>query len=329
MKIFGINITKVIGASGTTVFALNSNVIGDFCSKTFGSYSGIKKLPDWIKNSSKENLQYLFDAMMKGDGTISKSYKRFYTSSYQLAQDFMEIAIKLGYSCGLQERETWNPKKTKKSLSYYVSLRKAVGGIEPHQIMKTQYKGNIWCVRTSSGNFFVEKDGHIMCSGNTMNVFGERQHPEKFIPMSIRKIRDSEKIYIHSDPSRTKAGSRFYISAKDVAESMYFLLHLTPAQHQMIYDEMEALGVRCPKFNIVGKEEIDNLSMVKILANAQNKDPVYEMVDFHTSRPGHDLRYSLDGGFMKRLGWEPRVDLKTRLTQLTEWSLKNKDWIEL
>lgn len=164
---------------------------------------------------------------------------------------------------------------------------------------------------------------------HTMNVFGERQHPEKFIPMSIRKIRDSEKIYIHSDPSRTKAGSRFYISAKDVAESMYFLLHLTPAQHQMIYDEMEALGVRCPKFNIVGKEEIDNLSMVKILANAQNKDPVYEMVDFHTSRPGHDLRYSLDGGFMKRLGWEPRVDLKTRLTQLTEWSLKNKDWIEL
>ena len=27
------------------------------------------------------------------------------------------------------------------------------------------------------------------------------------------------------------------------------------------------------------------------------------MVDFHTSRPGHDLRYALDGGLMKELGW--------------------------
>lgn len=164
---------------------------------------------------------------------------------------------------------------------------------------------------------------------HTMNVFGERQHPEKFIPMCIRKIRDSEKIYIHSDPTRTYAGSRFYISAKDVAESMMFLLNLNSHQYDIIQTEMDNLGVRCPKFNIVGKEEIDNLSMVKILAGAQNKEPVYEMVDFHTSRPGHDLRYSLDGSFMKRLGWVPRVDLKTRLTQLTEWSLKNKEWIEL
>jgi dTDP-glucose 4,6-dehydratase len=162
-----------------------------------------------------------------------------------------------------------------------------------------------------------------------MNIFGERQHPEKFIPMCIRKIRDSEKIYVHSDPSRTKAGSRFYISAKDVAESMMFLLNLNSNQYKIIQDHMDSLGVRCPKFNIVGKEEIDNLSMVKILAEAQGKEPVYEMVDFHTSRPGHDLRYSLDGSFMRKLGWEPKVTLKQRLFEVSEWSLKNKEWIEL
>jgi dTDP-glucose 4,6-dehydratase len=164
---------------------------------------------------------------------------------------------------------------------------------------------------------------------HTMNVFGERQHPEKFIPMCIRKIRDYEKIYIHSDPTKTKAGSRFYISAKDVAEAMFFLLNLSGTQMNIIQEEMEHLGVRCPKFNIVGKEEIDNLSMVKILADAQFKTPNYEMVDFHTSRPGHDLRYSLDGSFMKRLGWEPSVTLRQRLHELTDWSLKNKEWIEL
>jgi dTDP-glucose 4,6-dehydratase len=92
---------------------------------------------------------------------------------------------------------------------------------------------------------------------------------------------------------------------------------------------MKSLGVRCPKFNVVGKEEIDNLTMVKILAEAQNKDPIYEMVDFHTSRPGHDLRYSLDGAFMRKLGWQPRVTLKERLERVTEWSLKHPKWIEL
>ena len=30
-----------------------------------------------------------------------------------------------------------------------------------------------------------------------MNVFGERQHPEKFIPMCIKKARDGETVTIH------------------------------------------------------------------------------------------------------------------------------------
>ena len=34
---------------------------------------------------------------------------------------------------------------------------------------------------------------------HTMNVFGERQHPEKFIPMCIKKISDGETVTIRSD----------------------------------------------------------------------------------------------------------------------------------
>jgi dTDP-glucose 4,6-dehydratase len=161
-----------------------------------------------------------------------------------------------------------------------------------------------------------------------MNVFGERQHPEKFIPMSIRKIRDGETIMIHSDPSKTVPGSRYYIHAKDVAEAMHFLLHLNDEQLKTVYtpDYGEA---KCPKFNVVGKEEINNLDMVKIIAEAQNRELKYEMVDFHTSRPGHDLRYALDGDFMRQLGWEPRHSLKDRIKEVVNWSLTNKEWIEL
>lgn len=163
---------------------------------------------------------------------------------------------------------------------------------------------------------------------HTMNVFGERQHPEKFIPMSIRKIRDRETIYIHSDKTKTIPGSRFYIHAKDVADAMYFLLHLNAEQKAKVYTP-DYGGAKCPKFNVVGKEEINNLELVKIIADAQNKPPIYEMVDFHSSRPGHDLRYALDGSYMKELGWEPRFTLAERITEVVDWSLKNKEWIEI
>lgn len=163
---------------------------------------------------------------------------------------------------------------------------------------------------------------------HTMNVFGERQHPEKFIPMCIRKIRDGEKIYIHSDSTRTIPGSRFYIHAKDVAEAMLFILSFDEKQVRML-TLPDYTGAKCPKFNIVGKEEINNLQLVEMIAQAQHKKPNYEMVDFHSSRPGHDLRYALDGGYMRSLGWEPRFSLQERIREVTEWSLANKEWIEL
>ena len=59
-----------------------------------------------------------------------------------------------------------------------------------------------------------------------MNVFGERQHPEKFIPMTIQRVRDSEKVFIHANKEKTKAGSRHYIHAQDVADGLMFILSL-------------------------------------------------------------------------------------------------------
>ncbi len=158
---------------------------------------------------------------------------------------------------------------------------------------------------------------------HTMNVFGERQHPEKFIPMCIKKIRDGKKITIHSDKTKTIPGTRHYIHAEDVAEAIYFLLK------KDIKLEIDFGGAKCPKFNIVGSEEINNLELAQIIANSQSKDLKYEMVDFHSSRPGHDLRYSLSGEKMKKLGWTPSIKLTQRIKQVVEWSLNNENWIEL
>jgi len=163
---------------------------------------------------------------------------------------------------------------------------------------------------------------------HTMNVFGERQHPEKFIPMCIRKVRDGETIYIHSNATKTQAGSRFYIHGQDVADAMYFLLHLNEEQLAEVH-KPDWGGAKCPKFNVVGKEEIDNLTLAQYIADAEGKKLKYEMVDFHSSRPGHDLRYALSGEYMRSLGWEPKFTLKQRITEVVDWSLSNPEWINL
>lgn len=157
---------------------------------------------------------------------------------------------------------------------------------------------------------------------HTMNVFGQRQHPEKYIPMCIRKIRDGDVITIHSDPTKTIPGSRHYIHAEDVADALLFLLNRPTVIEKNWGD------AKCPKFNIVGAEELNNLQLAQIIADVQGKELKYEMIDFHSARPGHDLRYALSGEKMKRLGWQPK-NIRNRIKEVVEWTLANERWINL
>ena len=160
---------------------------------------------------------------------------------------------------------------------------------------------------------------------HTMNVFGERQHPEKFIPATIQKVRDGEKVIIHADPSRTHAGTRMYIHAKDVAEGLMFILTELPKDYKHTGDYGHA---HCPKFNLVGTEEIDNLTLAQMIAAGVGQELIYEMTDFHTSRPGHDMRYALDGGLLASLGWEPKIKLSERIAEMVQWTLENDRWLK-
>tara|TARA_Y100001935_G_scaffold45913_1_gene37725 strand:+ start:267 stop:1292 length:1026 start_codon:yes stop_codon:yes gene_type:complete len=158
---------------------------------------------------------------------------------------------------------------------------------------------------------------------HTMNVFGERQNPEKYIPMVIKKVRDSEVVTVHSNKEKTVAGSRHYIHAEDVADALMFLFN-----YNISSMEPDKTGAKCQKFNIVGKDEIDNLSLAQFIAKVQNKNLNYEMIDFHSQRPGHDLRYALDGTKMKKMGWEPD-SAYDRLESVVNWSLKNDRWLSI
>jgi dTDP-glucose 4,6-dehydratase len=145
-----------------------------------------------------------------------------------------------------------------------------------------------------------------------MNAFGERQHPEKFIPLVMRKILAGDVVQIHSDSTRTKAGSRFYIHARNIAHAVDFLLNR--------FEQREM-------YNIVGEQELTNLELAQMIARIMGKELRYKMVDFHSSRPGHDLRYSLSGEKMKEMGWEVPHTIEQSLRHTVEWTLENDKWL--
>ena len=155
--------------------------------------------------------------------------------------------------------------------------------------------------------------GIPLMSINVMNAFGERQHVEKFIPMTIGKVLRGEKVMIHSYPDKKRAGSRFYIHARNIAAAVLFLLQN---------------GEIGEKYNVVGEKEVDNLEMARMIADCLGKELDYEMVDFHSSRPGHDLRYSLSGEKMKEMGWELPINFEDSLRKTIEWTFNNQKWLK-
>jgi dTDP-glucose 4,6-dehydratase len=147
---------------------------------------------------------------------------------------------------------------------------------------------------------------------HTMNVFGERQHPEKFIPKTISAVVKREKVLIHSDPTRTVSGSRFWIHARNVAAALMFLLENARPRD---------------KYNIVGEKEITNLELAQMVANSIGAPLDFEMVDFHSSRPGHDLRYGLDGTKLKSMGFKFPRSFTESLKKTIQWTLDNQKWL--
>lgn len=136
---------------------------------------------------------------------------------------------------------------------------------------------------------------------NVMNAFGEMQHTEKFIPKCINRIRKGETIEIHSYPDKQKSGTRFYIHADDIASGVLFLIKN---------------GKVGESYNLTGDREVSNLEMAQLIAKYMEKELKYKMVDFHSDRPGHDLRYGLDGSKMKKLGWSLSVNFEKSIEKV-------------
>tara|TARA_B000000477_G_C6094884_1_gene229448 strand:+ start:1612 stop:2604 length:993 start_codon:yes stop_codon:yes gene_type:complete len=149
---------------------------------------------------------------------------------------------------------------------------------------------------------------------NVMNAFGERQHVEKFIPLCIKKIMNNETIEIHSYPDKKRSGTRFYIHGRNIAAAVLFLINK---------------GSIGEKYNIAGEKEVSNLEMAQLIAGYMKKELQYKMVDFHSDRPGHDLRYGLDGTKLFNMGFSLPLNFEESLRKTVEWTLlkENIKWL--
>lgn len=156
---------------------------------------------------------------------------------------------------------------------------------------------------------------------NTMNLIGERQDIEKFVPMCIAKINAGKTVTIHGREGHI--GSRFYLHARNHADALLFLTNRDNRPTLFERDMHE----KPDRFNVRGEREVSNLEMAQMIADILGKELHYELVDHHASRPGHDPRYALDDTKLRRLGWTPPVSLQESLVKAVEWTLRNPEWL--
>lgn len=144
-----------------------------------------------------------------------------------------------------------------------------------------------------------------------MNVFGERQDPEKFVPKTIKSILKNERVILHGT-SKENISSRCWIHARNVSDAILFLL-----EH----------GEKQEFYNIVGEEktvyEIANI-INNVIKKRDLRDDEIEYVDFHKARLGHDKRYALDGSKMAKLGWKSPMSIEKTLETMVNWHFKSK-----
>jgi dTDP-glucose 4,6-dehydratase len=83
------------------------------------------------------------------------------------------------------------------------------------------------------------------------------------------------------------------------------------------------------KYNIVGEQEIDVFNLAQRISAIIGTPLKYRMVDFHSSRPGHDMRYALDGRKLEEMGYYYPRSFDGSLTSTIEWTLANPRWLDV
>ncbi len=139
------------------------------------------------------------------------------------------------------------------------------------------------------------------------NNFGPYQYPEKLIPLFITNAMANQELPI-------------YGSGKNVRDWLY------------VTDNCRAIELIMEKgkdgevYNVGAGNEKNNLEITDIILKTLSKPE--NLMTFVQDRKGHDRRYALDIGKLKKLGWEPEVSFNNAMQKTIQWYVDNRWWWE-
>jgi dTDP-glucose 4,6-dehydratase len=141
------------------------------------------------------------------------------------------------------------------------------------------------------------------------NNYGIGQYTEKFIPKSIKSLQLGRPIPLHDAglPSRT------WLHVSDTASAIIKIIE-SNTQNEI--------------YNISGNYEEQNIVIaMKIIDKFfKKKIDANKYLDLGITRPGQDVRYSIDDAKLKALGWRPRAVFDTELAKIVDYYSKTFVW---
>lgn len=117
-----------------------------------------KKIPNWLKNNSKEIISLFLEAYIKGDGCKHKTQNNFFTSSIVLSDDLLELIYKKG-SYGIKRL------RNKKGSVSEINGRKITRAFDHYGV--TEWKTNKICIRPTNSESYIGDVYNIKITGDT------------------------------------------------------------------------------------------------------------------------------------------------------------------
>jgi len=176
--------------------------LAEYC-KRCGQGAKNKTIPKELLRLSREQLYHLFKGLMLGDGS-SRGYS-YFTSSKQLAHDFLLLLLKLGFNGSIVEREIKEGglvkgkriRATDKGYCINISYEPR-GYFSPweDEVEEVDYQGKVWCFETTTGNFFAYRNGKVGISGNSV---GKTQLCFQLLVNNVMQ-HNRKGVYIETEP---------------------------------------------------------------------------------------------------------------------------------
>lgn len=191
----------------------------------------------------------------------------------------------------------------------------------PHNENDQLTPTNPYAATKAAGEMMVRAFGNThripYCITRCMNVVGQRQNQEKFVPKATAYALTGKSIPVHCDENGV-IGYRDYIHASKVAKIVSELL-----AHKWAFDTRGAV------WNIRGDWRLTNEQVALRAAKALNKEVWVHKAPWDESRPWHDHAYSVDGSrLIKLLGDTvskvPDIDM---LDEDIRWYAENQEWL--